>query len=236
MGERNERRRVTLTFDNGPTPGVTDTVLDTLKSRGVLATFFVVGTQLRRPGGRDLATRARRSGHLIGHHTTTHTVLLGDAMDPEAAVATEIAALAPDMAELDGVEKLFRPYAAGGVLNGRVFSLAALAHLQEHRYTCVLWNSVPHDWDDPDRWVERALGDTEHSAWTVVVLHDVDTGAMAHLDRFITELRRRDIDIVQEFPAPCVPIRAGDLRQSLSHLLPVPQPTSATAPDPGGQP
>jgi peptidoglycan/xylan/chitin deacetylase (PgdA/CDA1 family) len=222
MGEHDEGRRVTLTFDNGPTSGVTDAVLDVLAAHGVLATFFVVGTRLRSPGGRDLAVRARRAGHLIGHHTTTHTVLLGDAADPEAAVAAEITALAAELADLDGTEKLFRPYAAGGVLDGRVLSPAALDHLRAEGYTCVLWNSVPHDWDDPDHWVERALADTEDSPWTVVVLHDVDTGAMAHLDRFLTELHERDIDIVQELPASCVPIHAGHLRHSLAHLLPVP--------------
>lgn len=225
MGENSGRRQVTLTFDNGPTAGITGVVLDVLAAHSVLATFFVVGTQLRLPGGLDLARRARDEGHLIGHHTTTHTVLLGAAADPEAAVESEIAAMAPELAELDGAEKLFRPYAAGGVLDGRVLSSAALRHLHDQRYTCVLWNSVPRDWDDPEGWVERALADTDASAWTVVVLHDVDTGAMDHLGRFIGELRRREIDIVQELPSSCVPIREGRVRRPLSHLLPVPQPT-----------
>ena len=71
-------RRVTLTFDNGPTPGVTDQVLDVLADRAAPAYFFVVGSRLRQPGGRDLVRRAVAEGHRIGHHTTTHTVLLGD--------------------------------------------------------------------------------------------------------------------------------------------------------------
>ncbi|MCU4186204.1 polysaccharide deacetylase family protein [Acidiferrimicrobium sp. IK] len=225
MSEDRERRRISLTFDNGPTPGVTDAVLDVLAARGVPATFFVVGANLRRPGGRDLVRRACREGHRIGHHTTTHTVLLGAAVDAEAAVDTEIAALAAELTEFDGDEKLYRPYAAGGVLDRQVLSAAALRYLQDHRYTCVLWNSVPHDWDDPDGWVERALADAEAGPWTVVVLHDVDSGAMAHLGSFIDELRRRDIDIVQDLPDSCVPISRGEIRVSLDHLLPL-SPTS----------
>jgi peptidoglycan/xylan/chitin deacetylase (PgdA/CDA1 family) len=212
-------RKVTLTFDNGPTPGVTDRVLDLLAARRVLATFFVVGTRLRQPQGRELARRALAEGHRVGHHTTTHTVLLGTADDPEAAVQAEIADLAPEMAEFDSAEKLYRPFAAGGILDRRVFSDAAVRYLQDHGYTCVLWNSVPHDWDDPIGWVDRALGDVFSQPWTVVVLHDLATGAMAQLPRFIDELQAGGVEVVPDFPDSCLPIRAGERIHPLSDLI-----------------
>jgi hypothetical protein len=90
--------------------------------------------------------------------------------------------------------------------------------LQAHGYTCVLWNSVPHDWDDPVGWVERALTDVTGQAWTVVVLHDIDSGAMAQLPRFLDELAARNVTIVPDFPESCTPIRAGQATQPLSHL------------------
>src|ERR1700736_2141830 len=83
--------KVTLTFDNGPTPGVTEAVLDALASRQVLSTFFVVGQQLPRPGARDLAVRAWAEGHWIGNHTMTHSVAFG-AQDDAAAPEAEIGA------------------------------------------------------------------------------------------------------------------------------------------------
>ena len=64
--------RITLTFDNGPTPGVTDDVLEVLAQHDVPATFFVVGDRLRQPTGRALAERAKSEGHRIGNHTLTH--------------------------------------------------------------------------------------------------------------------------------------------------------------------
>jgi peptidoglycan/xylan/chitin deacetylase (PgdA/CDA1 family) len=210
--------KVSLTFDNGPTPGVTEHVLDLLAERSLPATFFVIGNQLRRPGGVDVARRAIAEGHRIGHHTMTHSVLLGQADDPDSAVQAEIAALVPELEEFNGTEKLFRPYAAGGVLDQRVFSQSALRYLQAHDYTCVLWNSLPHDWDDPVHWVERALNDVSQQPWTVVVLHDVDTGAMAQLGRFLDELAGRDAAIVPDFPETCLPIRAGRATQPLTHL------------------
>jgi peptidoglycan-N-acetylglucosamine deacetylase len=211
-------RTVTLTFDNGPTPGVTDRVLDVLADRGVKASFFVIGTALRQPEGRKLARRAMAEGHRVGHHTMTHSVLLGDADDPVAAVQSEITDLAPEMEEFDTPVKLYRPYAAGGVLDHHVFSRAALKYLEANGYTCVLWNCVPHDWDDQVGWVDRALADIMRQAWTVLVLHDIDTGAMAQLPRFLDELSARDVAIVPDFSPTCLPIRAGAAVQPLTHL------------------
>src|SRR5579871_36399 len=37
-----EGQRVALTFDDGPTPSVTDRILDELKQRGLHATFFMI--------------------------------------------------------------------------------------------------------------------------------------------------------------------------------------------------
>jgi peptidoglycan-N-acetylglucosamine deacetylase len=211
-------RRVTLTFDNGPTPGVTDQVLDLLADRGLLANFFLVGNRLQQPGGRDLARRAVSEGHHVGHHSATHTILLGEAIDPEEAVQAEIDDVACWFEEFNGGEKLYRPYAGGGILDRRVFSRPAVRYLQDHRYTCVLWNSVPHDWEDPIGWVDRALADVAVQLWTVVVLHDTDTGAMVQLPRFIDELSAREVEIIQDLPDSCLPIRAGSLQQDLSYL------------------
>jgi peptidoglycan/xylan/chitin deacetylase (PgdA/CDA1 family) len=212
------RTRISLTFDNGPTAGVTDQVLDLLAERSLPATFFVVGRQLCQPGGRDLARRALAEGHRIGHHSATHTVLLGAAADADEAVRAEIAEMAPWLEEFDGEEKLYRPYAAGGVLDRTVFSSAALRYLQDHGYTCVLWNSVPHDWDDPGGWVATALTDVDGQDWTVVVLHDLDTGAMRLLPRFLDELADRHVDVTGDFPESCLPIRAGRMLRPLAHL------------------
>ena len=76
---------LTLTFDNGPEPGVTPRVLEILRERGIKATFFVIGEKLGDPERRRLAARAHDEGHWIGNHTFTHTVPLGQLHDPDAA-------------------------------------------------------------------------------------------------------------------------------------------------------
>jgi peptidoglycan-N-acetylglucosamine deacetylase len=208
--------KVTLSFDNGPTD-TTAEVLDVLADRGVKATFFVVGEQVTRPGARALTERAAEDGHWIGNHTMTHSVQFGDYDDPELP-AREIGVAQDIIGPMAHPDKLFRPYAGGGVLDQRVFSTAAIDYLQQHRYTCVLWTSVPHDWDSPDHWVQRCLHDIENQDWSVVVIHDLPTGAMRHLPVFLDELVRLGAEIVQKFPDACVPVRNGALTADLTAL------------------
>ncbi len=209
--------KITLTFDNGPTPGVTDAVLDVLAERGVKATFFVVGEQLRQPGARALAERAAAEGHWIGNHTRTHTVVFGECDDP-AAPADEIGITQDRIGGLSHPDRLFRPYGAGGILNDRLFSRDAVAYLRHGGYTCVLWNSIPHDWDRPDEWVDLCLDHARARDWTVTVIHDLPTGAMRHLPRLLDRLAEDGAEVVQDFPASCVPIRRGVLSGPIDHL------------------
>ena len=62
--------RVALTFDDGPHPVYTKSLLDVLRERGVKATFFVVGENI--PGNEKLIAQMEKDGHLIGNHTYDH--------------------------------------------------------------------------------------------------------------------------------------------------------------------
>jgi peptidoglycan/xylan/chitin deacetylase (PgdA/CDA1 family) len=59
-----------LTFDDGPTRGPTDRILDVLGEMKVRAAFFVVGANVRRCP--ELVARMRDEGHLVGNHTLDH--------------------------------------------------------------------------------------------------------------------------------------------------------------------
>jgi len=208
--------RVTLTFDNGPS-ATTAEVLDILSANGIRSTFFVVGDQLKQPGARELAERALAEGHWIGNHTLTHSVQFGDADDP-AVAAREIGETQDLIGPMAHPDKLFRPAGGGGILDRRLFSRAAINYLLQHRYTCVLWSCVPHDWDQPDTWVQRCLSEVATQPWSVVVVHDLPTGAMSHLPELLDGLDALGAEIVQEFPDSCVPIRGGVCIGPLEHL------------------
>lgn len=203
--------RLTLTFDNGPSPETTPAVLDELAARGLHAYFFVVGRQVDGPGGADLVRRAPAAGHRIGNHSMTHDVPLGRSSDP-GHVAAEIEAPQARLDELGvtGDPPLFRPFGGGGHLGPHLLSRQAADHLRGRGYTIVLWNSVPVDWEPPfDAWVDRALADLDRRDHTVVVLHDLPSGAMDHLPRFLDEVEARGIEITLDLPDGCTPLRAG---------------------------
>src|SRR5438034_8726780 len=62
-----------LTFDDGPNPGATEPILDTLAGLGVPAGFFMVGEHVRRFPG--IARRVVAAGHEVGNHTLRHPKL-----------------------------------------------------------------------------------------------------------------------------------------------------------------
>jgi peptidoglycan/xylan/chitin deacetylase (PgdA/CDA1 family) len=206
-GSPDGQRRVTLTFDNGPTPGVTEPVLATLDDRGLNATFFVVGNRVARPAGRELAEQAHAAGHWIGNHTLTHTVRFGGADDE--VVDGEIDETQALLGPLVHPDLLFRPYGAGGVIDRKLLGAHGRQRLLDGGYTCSLWNCLPRDWLDPDGWVDTCVDIVKSLPWSVVVVHDLPTGAMAHLGRLIDRLDAVDVEWRQDLPDACTPIRRG---------------------------
>lgn len=210
-------RSVTLSFDNGPTVGVTDIVLDELARRGLHAYFFVVGSALRNPGARALAERAVAEGHRIGNHSATHRLALGELSSP-SDVDAEI-----DDCEvlLDGLRcdpPLFRPFGNGGLLDHRLLGERAIERLTAGGYTTVLWNSVPHDWDDPVGWVDRALEDVARLDHTLLVLHDTPGAAVGRLAELLDKLSARDVQFTLAIPDDCLATCAGEPMPALENL------------------
>ena len=199
---------LTLTFDNGPDPNVTPRVLDTLGERGIKTTFFVIGEKLADPARHDLAMRAHGEGHWIGNHTFTHSVPLGEQPD-RATAKNEIGRTQAAIGDLAHPHSWFRPFGGGGNLDTRLLKPSVVDYLARHKHSCVLWNAIPRDWDDPDGWTERAFVQCSRQPWTLMVLHDLPTGAMDHLERFLDRAEAAGARFRQDFPPQCVPIRNG---------------------------
>lgn len=196
---------LTLTFDNGPDPDVTPDVLAALRERGIASTFFVIGEKLAEH--RDLVEATRAEGHWIGNHTWTHRVPLGDRPAGGGALE-EIRDTQAELGELAHADRLFRPF-SGGAISPRLLNAEAVRYLQDNGFTCVLWNAVPEEWLDPEGWVERALEQCRERPWSLMVLHDLPTGAMAHLPRFLDAVTAMNGNFRQDFPPECLPIRLG---------------------------
>ncbi len=201
-------RRVTLTFDNGPTPGVTERVLDILEQARIRSTFFVIGKNLDKPGSVGLMKQAHAAGHWIGNHTLSHTVALGDRPERDYAVS-EIEGAQSRIGSFAHAEKLFRPYGNSGRLGPHLLSRAALDHLLAHNYRTIIWNNVPGDWRDPDGWVERCIAQVLIEPWSVVVLHDIEAGCLARLPELLRRLDDLGVTFEQDFPDSVTLTRGG---------------------------
>ena len=213
-------KRVTLTFDNGPTPGVTDQVLDILAERSPRAIFFVVANRVDGDAAaRALLTRMVGDCHRVGNHSLTHGRPLGELREQETI--TEIATARDILREFTGENFLFRPWGTEGQLDRRCLNRTAVNYLVSGKHTCVLWNSVPRDWADPVGWIDRALADVRAREHTLVVVHDLPSGAMDGLPRFLDELERNGVTVTAELPTECVPIVDGHIVSPVDHLMPL---------------
>jgi len=210
--------QVTLTFDNGPDPQATPLVLDCLARHDVKSTFFVLGQKVSTPAGLELARRASGEGHWIGNHTWSHAGRLGEGTREAALQEFERTEQALSWV-VDQRVPLFRPRGGAGRLGKGLLHPAVVERLTQGGYTCVLWNSVPGDFRDPDGWMDRALADCRTREWSLVVLHDIPNGAMLHLDSFLRKLLDEGHQLTQEFPPDCTPIVRGEILQPLDGFL-----------------
>ena len=65
-------KQMALTFDDGPTIGITDQVLDLLEKEGVRASFFLIGQQVT-PETEYLVRREQAMGCSIENHSFSST-------------------------------------------------------------------------------------------------------------------------------------------------------------------
>lgn len=66
----NDENDLFLTFDDGPTPVVTEKVLDLLKMYNAKATFFCTGKQVK--ANPEIYQRIIDEGHAVGNHSINH--------------------------------------------------------------------------------------------------------------------------------------------------------------------
>jgi peptidoglycan/xylan/chitin deacetylase (PgdA/CDA1 family) len=200
--------RITLTFDNGPVPGITDRVVNILAGAGILSTFFIIGRKLDDPAAASLMRDAHSAGHWIGNHTFTHSVAFGDRSDAFYA-AQEIGLTQDRIGDLSHKDKLFRPYGKAGLTGPHLLSEAAISYLLSNGFRTVIWNSVPGDWKDASGWVESCMSQVSAQDWSVVVLHDIEGACLPRLPELLQRLDDLGAIYEQDFPDNVTLTRAG---------------------------
>ena len=133
---------VFLTFDDGPSDGVTPRVLDVLRDEGVKATFFIVG---RCAGGREkIIEREAAEGHTVGVHSFSHDY---------KEIYSSPAALLDDIERCnDVIERITGRRSKVYRFPGGSFTLSAALTDAVHGagYTYVDWNASVRDAEMPN--------------------------------------------------------------------------------------
>jgi peptidoglycan-N-acetylglucosamine deacetylase len=119
-----------LTFDDGPIPGLTEWVLDTLKHYNVKATFFCVGQNIEK--NRVIFDRIVSEGHTVANHTFNH--IKGFKTKTEDYLANT------GLCEPYTNSKLFRP-PYGQLKNSQYKALL------KNGYRIIMWDVISYDYE-----------------------------------------------------------------------------------------
>lgn len=189
-----DRKRIALTFDDGPCRGSTEALLDLLAELAVPATFFCVGENVAMNA--DITRRADREGHVIGSHSQRHSRGAGLSFtDTEHILAAE----RQIESALGKRPALYRP-PWGWLTPWEGRRLAARG------YTVVGWDVYTLDWQipepDPAGVIASAIADTRPGS--IYCFHDafplVDewqkTVTIESVKALVPEMRSRSYEFV----------------------------------------
>ena len=187
------RGHVALTFDDGPDAASTPAILDALDALGWTATFFMLGSMVRRDPG--VAKDVAAAGHEIAVHGDVHGNMLR--RTPRSTQA-DVTAAFETIADATGVQPTwFRP----------PFGIQSAASLQVARrlgMRTVLWTTWGRDWRK-EATPESVVADVlrRYVDGGTVLLHDSDCtsypgswrSALGALPLLADEFAARDLTV-----------------------------------------
>lgn len=152
-----------LTFDDGPTPEITQWTLNTLKDYNAKATFFCIGNNvIKHP---KIFKNILIDGHSIGNHTHDHIV--GWKTETKSYIENVIRAekVINNQLEKNKVN-LFRP-PFGKIKNSQGKALIKLG------YKIIMWSVITFDWEkevSKEQCLKNAINKTKEG--NIIVFHD----------------------------------------------------------------
>ncbi|MFI0428614.1 polysaccharide deacetylase family protein [Mariniflexile sp. HMF6888] len=155
-----------LTFDDGPTPEITNWTLNTLKEYNAKATFFCIGNNIEKHP--EIFQNILNEGHAIGNHTNNHIKgwktkakdYLENTLEAENVITNQI------QDSKFRIKNFFRPpYGQITPKQGK--------KLLELNYKIIMWDVLSFDWDK-DVSKETCLKNVTSNATngSIVVFHD----------------------------------------------------------------
>ncbi|ELR69579.1 Polysaccharide deacetylase [Fulvivirga imtechensis AK7] len=155
-----DEKIIHLTFDDGPIPGITDFILDSLWEHQANATFFCVGDNLQKHP--QIAKRAINEGHLLANHTYNH---LNGWDTNTCEYLQNIEKCTEQLLQLGQKKKLLRP-PYGKIRREQISRL-------KMEYDIIMWDVLSGDYSrkiDPQSCLQNSIKATRPGS--IVLFHD----------------------------------------------------------------
>jgi peptidoglycan/xylan/chitin deacetylase (PgdA/CDA1 family) len=158
----NTENKVYLTFDDGPTPEITEWTLNQLKDYNAKATFFCIGDNVRKYP--EIFQKVINEGHSIGNHTFNHL----NGWKTSTSEYIENAKRCDKETRNSKLEtrNLFRP-PYGKIKTSQSKILRKLG------YKIVMWDIISYDFDatiSKEQCLENVLKNVQSGS--IIVFHD----------------------------------------------------------------
>lgn len=182
LDTKSKDKTLYLTFDCGyEYENLTSAVLDTLKEKGVSATFFCTLDHIKKET--DLINRMIKEGHIVGNHSTTHPSF---AEISREKMAKEIEQTENYLRENFGYSAKYFRFPAGE------YNESALELISSLGYKSVFWSVAYDDWDTSKvrgkaYAIEKVMSRLHPGA--VILLHSVSKDNADALGEIIDKAR-----------------------------------------------
>ena len=182
-----QQKKIALTFDDGPKPVFTQSVLDILKDKQVPSLFFLIGQNIQ--GNETDVTRMISEGHIVGNHSYSHNYWFS--LNWNDAILADIRRCDDEILKVIGKRpKLFRP--PYGVTNPMVALAMKLGH-----YTGIGWSLRSYDTNakDADKLLNKIIANIKNG--DVILLHEWGKHTAAILPALIDKCRKLGFEFVR---------------------------------------
>jgi len=154
-------KTIYLTFDDGPTPEITNWTLNLLKQYNAKATFFCIGDNIKKYP--DIVNLIQEHNHTIGNHTQNH--IKGWKTNTKTYLKNVNLCQQLITKQQPNNKKLFRP--PHGQIN--INQAKALIKLG---YEIIMWSVLTFDWDLKKHSKQCLSAALKAKSGDIVVMHD----------------------------------------------------------------
>lgn len=160
----NTENKIYLTFDDGPTPEISEWILQELLKYNAKATFFCIGNNIEKFP--EIFTKVIDEGHTVGNHTFNHLKGWNTTTEKYLENVELCNTQIYKSQILNPKSKLFRPP------YGKI-KTAQSEKLRQLGYKIIMWDVLSADFDQtisPEQCLENVLKNVESGS--IIVFHD----------------------------------------------------------------